>query len=203
MTELTRAEVSRTLLNLRSAYLGLLLAANMTIMPTMPLLHGFRHSFPLVPDPRIHLRASDGTEEGFRIEDVLRDISGWGYEAMDGLVVRQVQMATAISAGDLVLQNGHHDPEDPLFQFLRHYRNGCAHGDSWTFRRDALKRPAQFMDLSLKYEMDGAQTTASVVPLRHVQLLSELSSRLGPPALQDRTNVWRRVGPDGTTLENL
>ena len=95
---------------------------------------------------------------------------------------RVAQIATAVSLGDLVVPNAAYDPANPLHSFVRHYRNACAHGDRWEFRRDSLDRGARFMDIEVGYSMNGSRATNSVSPLRHVQLLQAVSDEFGPPA---------------------
>jgi hypothetical protein len=187
---LTSSEVSRALLDLRTAYVGLMASSYMAVMPTLPLLNAFRLAFP-TSAPVIELPDTDGSKETFHLEEVLREISGWGFGAMDKHVMPSAQIVTAISAGDLVMQNNLHDPKNPALQFLRHYRNGCAHGDTWSFSRDALKESAVFMDMNLNYPMNGTRTTSFVRPVRHVQLLKDLSDLFGPAAAPDKTDSWR------------
>lgn len=191
MTAITRGEISRTALNLKFAYLGLLVAANMAAMPGQPLLAAWRHIWPHIPDPSVTLSARDGSSEQYRMVAVLEEISRWGYASMDPHVMRTAQVATAVSLGDLVTGSPHYDSTDPLHQFVRHYRNGCAHGDRWDIRPGKLTNPAEFEGIRLDYALNGQRTTETVVPLRHVQLLQTVSDYFGPPAPQDRTDSWR------------
>src|SRR5699024_6650964 len=101
------------------------------------------------------------------VAQVLHEVSTLGYGSMDSTVLRSAQIATAVSLGDLVVKSDRYDPTDPLHQFVRHYRNGCAHGDRWNVQANALKAPAQFMDIVVDDSMNGRRTTGTVSPLRH------------------------------------
>lgn len=190
MNILTRGEISRTALNLKSAYLGLLVAANLATVPGQPLMAAWRSVWPHIPDPSLTLSAS-GDKESYRIQAVFEEISRWGFKAMDAHVMTAAQMATSVALGDLVTESAHYDSTDPLHQFVRHYRNGCAHGDNWDIRPGKLKVPAHFADITLAYSLNGKRTTDTVLPLRHVQLLQAVADHFGPPAAQDQTETWK------------
>ena len=78
---------------------------------------------------------------------------------------------------------------------MRHYRNGCAHGDRWNVQANALKTPAQFMDIVVDDSMNGCRTTGTVSPLRHIQLLQAVSDYFGPLTPRDNSDGWRTVPP--------
>lgn len=195
MADVTGAEISRTALDLKAAYLGLLVAAQLAVLPGQPLLAAWRSIWPHIPDPTLKLSAPDGSSEQYRVAQVLQELSALGYESMGSTVLRSAQIATAVTLGDLVTQSTRYDATDPLHQFLRHYRNGCAHGDRWKVDSNALKNPAQFMDITVDDWMNGHRTTGTVPPLRHIQLLQAVSDYFGPPSPQDNADGWRAVPP--------
>lgn len=195
MTTARRSEISRTALDLKSAYLGLFVAAHLAVLPGEPLLQAWRSVWPHIPDPTLRLSASDGSHEDYRVAAVLSDLSRLGFKSMGHSILTSSQIATAISIGDLVTQSPVYDPSDPLHQFLRHYRNGCAHGDRWRVDPRVLKNPARFRDITIDYSMDGRRTTETVPPLRHVQLLQALADHFGPPAPRDDAEGWRAMPP--------
>jgi len=195
MLENTGSVISRTALELKTAYLGLLVAAQLAVLPGQPLLAAWRSIWPHIPDPTLKLSAPDGSSEQYRVAQVLEELSTMGYESMGSTVLRSAQIATAVTVGDLVTQSAKYDPTDPLHQFLRHYRNGCAHGDRWNVHSDALKNPAQFMDIAVDDSMNGHRTTDAVSPLRHIQVLQAVSDYFGPPTPKNNADGWRAVPP--------
>ncbi|MGY1804223.1 hypothetical protein ACI78T_13185 [Blastococcus sp. SYSU D00922] len=195
MEKVSKEEISRTALNLKFGYLSLMFAANLATFPQRPLLAAWRSIWPHIPDPYIGLPDRDGNEERFRVEDVLAEVSSWGYEQMNRHVVDAAQTSTAVSIGDLVVHGGHYSKDDPLHHFVKHYRNGCAHGNRWRIDPGRLDKPAHFMDIQLDYSLNGRSTTETVPPVRHVQLLQAVSDAFGPPAPQDYANTWKHY-PD-------
>ena len=54
------------------------------------------------------------------------------------------------------LMKEHLNTGAPLHQFLRHFRNACAHGNRWHFTTGAPTKPAHFRSFSLDSSMHGA-----------------------------------------------
>ncbi len=192
MEKVSRAEISRTALNLKFGYLSLLFAANLATLPQRPLLAAWRSIWPHIHNPSIGLPDRNGSEERFMVEDVLTEVSSWGYEQMSRHLVAAAQTSTTVSIGDLVVHGGYYSKDDPVLHFVNHYRNGCAHGNSWRIDSGRLNKPARFMDIELNYALNGKRMTETVPPVRHVQLLQALSDSFGPPASQDYKDTWKR-----------
>lgn len=65
-----------------------------------------------------------------------------------------------------------HDHQDPLLEFLRHFRNACAHGDRWHFTGAEPRHAAHFGDLVLSKDLNGQYATFDTVgPKSFVSLL--------------------------------
>lgn len=113
MADITGAEISRTALDLKIAYLGLLVAAQLTVLPGQPLLAAWRSIWPHIPDPTLKLSAPDGSNQQYRVAQVLHELSTLGYGSMDSTVLTSAQVATAVSLGDLVVKSDRYDTTDP------------------------------------------------------------------------------------------
>jgi len=133
-----------------------------------------------------------GDEERFMVEDVLAEVSSWGYQQMNRHVVDTAETSAAVSIADLVVHGGHYSNDDPFLHFVNHYRNGCAHGNMWRIDPDRLSKPAKFMDIEPNYDLNGRRATETAVPpLGMSSLLQALSDSFGPPAPQYYRNTWK------------
>lgn len=190
-----RAEISRHVLNLKLQYLALQTAAAMIVMPQKPLLLGWRGVFPSNPNPILTLRAPGRRAERFEVGPVLGEVSSLGWAPMEQ-ILRIAQLATGAQLGEL-LQKAPLDPQErsaDLAQFVRHYRNGCAHDGRWDIRKP-LPRPVVFEDVSIDQEDNSTEITVKVSPLHHVRLLDAVSHFLGPAAPQDHREGWSPMTP--------
>ena len=90
--------------------------------------------------------------------------------------VLSIGMAAAVThLGDEVKAAKLHDFDDPLLEFLRHFRNAVAHGDRWDFQGDEPRNDAYFGDIVLSPTLHGQHATFDTVgPKSFVRFLQAI-----------------------------
>lgn len=188
-----KADVSRRALTLRDKFLALLIAGQLASLPQLPLLAAWRSVYPNSADPVLTLYDKGGREYARSAREILLSVSRMGYPDLYDLMFPAAQRATAVDIGDLIVKSGLHDSSEPLLEFVRHYRNGCAHGGRWSFVSREPKRHAVFEDLRIDRDWHGKEVAETVTPYHHVRIMEAISAHFGPPAAQDTTDSWRAV----------
>ncbi|MFD1964483.1 hypothetical protein [Pseudonocardia alni] len=90
-------------------------------------------------------------------------------------------LAAAVRVHDMIRLSGLDDPDVPLLQFARHYRNATAHGDRWHFTGDQPKRPARCRDLTLTADLHGQRASFHTIsPRLHVEFLDDIANHFVP-----------------------
>lgn len=190
-TMLTSARISRRALTLRDSFLALHLAGSLSTLPSLPLIAAWRSVFPHIPNPSITLYGPHGRTYERSFVDILESVSTMGFDDMLPLFSDAAQVATAIDIADSIKKADLHDKDEPLLEFLRHYRNGCAHGGAWNFSKGEPRNLAAFGDLRIDQAWQSQKVTTRVLPYTHVRLLEEISNYFGPPAPQSTQDGWR------------
>lgn len=95
----------------------------------------------------------------------------------------------ATRLGNMIERRGIlNDTGMPLLQFVKHFRNACAHGDRWHFI-GPIKYPASCRDITLTDDLHGKRAMMDVVaPRLYVDFLDDISNhfvpgRVPPPAI--------------------
>lgn len=91
--------------------------------------------------------------------------------------------AAAIHIHDEIKAAGFHCYRDPFLEFLRHFRNACAHGDRWTFTKKEPSNEAHFGDLIVGKELEGRRATFETVgPKTFILLLRAVQGYFRQPS---------------------
>lgn len=87
------------------------------------------------------------------IEQSIKYISSNPQARIDFL--RNLTAAIIISVGDAIARNQYFD-RDPAIEFLRHLRNGIAHGNRFNFKHGEPKRLAFFKNFKITEDLEGS-----------------------------------------------
>lgn len=183
--------VARAILNLRVQYLSVLIASQLAVDPRLPLLSGWRAAFPEAPNPVLELPGPASEVVQVPLSQILEDVSGLGWEPMHSVLLTAQHLTGAalgerVRAADVSTEERH----GPLFQFVRHYRNGCAHNGRWSIDANRY-RPGSFGGIDVELSDHGRAVTDKVTPYVHVRLIETVAACFGPPAPTDRRAGWR------------
>lgn len=194
MRSRNRAEAARAVLDLRSQYLAITVASYIAIDPRLPMLAAFHSASPADPAPTLELPGPDGEAAVFPVVEVLREASRMGWGPMRSTLLA-AQHATGVQLGEVVksLNLSKVERETQLFQFVGHYRNGCAHNGRWSIDQRAF-RAGSFAGVTVAIDDHDKPVTEKVTPYLHVRLIEAVADHLGPPAVADGIDGWRPRG---------
>ena len=173
------AHVARRAEELRIIFLGLNMAVIAMSLPSHPLLRAVNEACgnfgTPVDQPIVVGDESLGLEEKFSALEVLHKLVNLSGDSRVEDVMHVAMMQGAIRMGALIHTGRFRDPNDPLLEFTRHFRNACAHNGKWHFRNGEPRNPAELQGHSLEASMHGAQALWSwVTPFLYMQRLADL-----------------------------
>jgi hypothetical protein len=170
---------------LKLLFFGLNVAAMAMLHPDVPLLQWTRQLVGAGADDDVPvvLTGAPGEEErlSFSAQEVLTKLSALRGEVVAHDLLSVAMLLGATRLGDMILQANLSRGDEPLLQFVRHFRNAAAHGDRWSFNEGQPETPAVFRDLILTADMNGRRATwETVTPKMYVEFLDDLSNYFGP-----------------------
>ena len=167
-------------------HFGMMLALPSMLDPTCPILRTelARAQLPPDGDMPFHLYhdAQDNKESlVYSVREILTKMTMLRGDILgrDLLSISMLHGATRI--GDMISQRGPYPHDVPLLQFVRHFRNACAHGDRWNFVGNEPKHHAACRDTVLSASLHGQRATLTTVsPRRYVEFLDDISNYFVP-----------------------
>ena len=173
------AHLARRAEELRIIFLGLNMAVFAMSLPSYPLLRAVNEAcgnFGTPVDQPVAVGdESLGLEERFSALEVLQKLVNLSGDSRVEDVMHVAMMQGAIRMGALVDAGDFRDPNDPLLEFTRHFRNACAHDGKWHFRNGEPRARAELRGRSLEASMHGAQALWSwVTPYLYMQWLADM-----------------------------
>lgn len=156
--------------------------------PELPLLQTSLRTANLPSDGDFPVHLMHGTHDG----DGPRE--RWEFSArqiltaattLRGDILRDymstAMLGAAVRLNDMVKMGGFHSYDEPLLEFLRHYRNACAHGDRWHFTNKEPSNEARCRDVHIKRDMhDQRATWNTISPRLHVEFLDDITNYFVP-----------------------
>ena len=129
-------------------------------------------------------------------------LSGVFYEPNPNEEKEQIMsnVAALIAAGFLgssyeVLKDNHYST-DPLWQFFRHLRNACFHGNKFHFRGSGPRHKAEWRGLKITSALDKTPLFFSFLLVGDViWLLGDVTNRIGMPS---GTPLYSKADPNWT-----
>ena len=86
---------------------------------------------------------------------------------------------------------------NPLWQFLRHVRNGCFHGNMFSFRSSEPRHPAAWRGLEITKSLNGTTLIYDFIGIGDIFILvADIIESIGVPP--GRKPVWESTPPDWT-----
>lgn len=176
MNELTPIAVAMRAEELKVVFVGLMLALPAMLDPAMPLVSVMERYGQTAYSP-IVINRLDGTTHSTETVGVwLQRVSELRGEilAKDLLSLAMIHGATRI--GDMIDNGGLQDPNVPLLEFARHFRNACAHGDRWHFLREEPRNRAALRGRELSSSLHGTRATfVWVAPGDYLDFLDDIA----------------------------
>jgi hypothetical protein len=105
----------------------------------------------------VHIKRNDGTM--YAVMDLretlnrARSLPGFGLGQPDYLV--NIPVSVAIRLGDELKDTGLHDSSVPLLEFVRHTRNGAAHGNQFNLQHGEPRRQAEMRSIAITPSLHG------------------------------------------------
>lgn len=189
----TGEEIAQRAQELKVAHLALMLAVPSIFHPDLPLLQTLLmiNRQPLDADLPIYLAhdGSDGEQMVYSAREVLTKATRLRGEIVGNDLMSMSMLLGGTRIGDMIAKGGHSRGDVPLLQFVRHYRNVCAHGDRWNFKPGQPDTAAVCRGLTLTAELHGKRATwESVSPRLYIELLDDVTNYFlpgsVPPPLQ-------------------
>jgi hypothetical protein len=161
---------------LKAAYAGLNLAVVTLADPRLPLWPVWRDVYEMTPDAPLIIRRQDGTQHsGERVYDVLARAAAIPGGGLRGDLLSFVCMHGATRIGDQIKEAGLRDKDNPLLEFVRHFRNACAHGNRWHFTNNEPRYPAALRGRAVTAAMHGSRAAPDWVgPGDYLDMLDDL-----------------------------
>lgn len=175
--ELTADSIAARAQELKAAFVGVILSLPVLLDPEMPLLDVLRR-YGQTHDSPIAIRRLDGSDHS------TMDIRFWltRCSSLRGEILAEDLLSFAMMLGatrvwDMVEQAGLRDPDQPLLEFARHFRNACAHGDRWHFLGGEPRHRAALRERELQSSLHGTRATyVWVAPGDYLDFLDDISS---------------------------
>lgn len=156
-------------------------AADAMMSPDQPLLHWHLSRFP--PDPSgdapIDIPGPGDTTLRFSARETLTAIQRTGHEDLRHDIIATGMILGTLRLADAVEKGGYHLYDEPLLEFLRHYRNACAHGGRWRMKVSKTHgwNKAALRGLELHPDLDGEVAVLGTVDrAMHLHLLEDVAS---------------------------
>lgn len=155
--------------------------ADAMMSPDQPLLHWHLSRFPpdVSGDGPIDIPGPDDTTLRFSARETLTAIQRTGHEDLRHDIIATGMILGALRLADAVEKGGYHLYDEPLLEFLRHYRNACAHGGRWRIpvsKKHGWKKAA-LRGLELHPDLDGEVAVLGTVDrATHLHLLEDVAS---------------------------
>lgn len=180
----TREDIAQRAQQLKTVYLALVPSSIAIAHPAMPLMQFLQAMTQAGPGDDVPIVLPDDgrrTEMVFSGREVLAAATKLDGEVLSRDLMSIGMLWAAIRLGDMIMHGGLHDPNEPLLEFARHFRNACAHGDRWFFKGDEPRRPARCRDLTITVALQGKRATWDTVgPRLFVEYLDDLSNHFVP-----------------------
>jgi hypothetical protein len=110
------------------------------------------------PDiPVIIRRRDDSVYATENMGDLLRKVQSLPGFGLGQDLLKGTPLIASIHLGDELRRAGLLNPAEPLMQFVRHLRNGSAHGNRWFFKNGEPKRLARFRNFELESGLQGGE----------------------------------------------
>ena len=192
----TGEEIALSAQQWKVLFLGQNLSVMSMLMPDLPVLRAALELAGLPLDGDFSMDLMHGTDEAgpnrerysFSAREVATKASMLRGTILQDLISMPM-LTAALRVHDMVKLSGLNDPNEPLLEFARHYRNACAHGDRWYFRGEEPRRPAQCRDVALTADLHDARATWNVVsPRLHVEFLDDIANFFVPGLVPE---PWR------------
>ena len=187
-------DIANKALELRTVFLGLTNSIPALLSPDLPI---FRYlcsvvqpgsAFTTVSDFPSHLRHRDSDPEAlvFSTREVFTQLATIEHKTMWEDLLPAAMLLGTVRIGDTILDATNYTQisGDPMIQFVRHFRNACAHGDRWSFRQGQPDNPAAFGGVVLSNTLNGKRATFETVsPRLYVELLEAIANFFVPNSL--------------------
>lgn len=166
---------------LKWAFLGLRAAAIALMDPTMGLDKVLMDLSGAPRDGKKRTGYWTLTDEhgpGYRVStrEIMENLQAIEGETFFFDQLSDVSMSNGVVTLADMIKKGDFGDKSPLLEFLRHLRNGFAHGGVWSFRKQEPTCPAVFEDLVLGKELDGHPVRTSVSDARYIRLLDAVAT---------------------------
>lgn len=170
---------------LKLVFLGLMLTLPPLFDPSLPLLSITLRNSNAYAEGDLPIYIHDGENEKlqYSMRDVLTKVSRLRGDVLSQDLMSVGMMQGALRLHDLVLQHKLMRRDVALLEFLAHFRNACAHGDRWHFKKNEPlpQYPARLGRLTLHTKLQGTCATwTTVTPRLYVEMLDELSNYFRP-----------------------
>ena len=179
-------DIANKALELRTVFLGVTSSIPAMLSPDLPI---FRYlcsvvqpttAFTTASDYPSNLRHRDSDPDAlvFSTRDVFTQLAKIEHKTMWEDLLPAAMLLGAVRIGDVILDatNYAEISGNPMIQFVRHFRNACAHGDRWSFHQGQPDKPAAFGDVVLSNALDGQRATYETVsPRLYVELLEAIA----------------------------
>jgi hypothetical protein len=160
------------------AYAGLTLAVVPLADPRLPLWDVYRDLYEMTPDAPINIRRHDGTKHsGERIHDVFVKAAATPGGGLGGDLLAFASMHGATRLGDAIERVGPRDWHSPLLEFVRHFRNACAHGNRWHFTNKEPRNRAELRGRAVTADLHGSRAVPNwVAPGDYLDMLDDVAT---------------------------
>lgn len=187
----TPQDIANKALELRTVFLGLTSSIPAMLSPDLPIFRYLcsvvqpRSPFTSASDYPSNLRHGDSDPEAlvFSTRDVFTRLAEIKHETMWEDLLPAAMLLGTVRVGDMILDANNYEQisGDPMIQFVRHFRNACAHGDRWSFHQGQPDKPAVFRGVALSNSLNGQRATfETVTPRLYVELLEEIANYFVP-----------------------
>lgn len=155
--------------------------ADAMMSPDQPLLHWHvsRYAPDASGDGPIDIPGEGEKTLRFSARETLTAIQRTGHEDLRNDIIATGMILGTLRLADAVDKGGYHLYDEPLLEFLRHYRNACAHGGRW--RMSVSKKhgwsKAALRGLELHPDLDGELAVLGTVDrATHLHLLEDVAA---------------------------
>ncbi|CAL9550056.1 hypothetical protein [Streptomyces sp. enrichment culture] len=149
---------------LKIGFCGLSLAILPLADPRQPLMAIYRDLYEQTADPPLVIYRNDGTPHSAeRLTDIFAKASSTAGAGLGEDLLNFATMHGAARLGDAIQRAGLSDRTSPLLQFVRHFRNACAHGNRWHFQHAEPRQPAELRGIVLTSALNGSKAAGGTV----------------------------------------
>jgi hypothetical protein len=180
-----RERVALRAQELKLVFLGLMMSLPALMDPSLPILDIELRRAGIDPSGDMPIVLGDGESEKlqYSLREVLTKVTQLHGDvlARDLMSVGMMQGVTRLH--DILLQDNLMRRNVPLLEFVSHFRNACAHGDRWHFKKNEPdpQYPAVHRQLTLKADFHGKRATwTTVTPRLYVELLDDFGNHFVP-----------------------